>query len=81
WSMEPMGADNARIFLESGGFPSSAPAVDSAEYRIAVENLKTRFAACAWRDPIDPDRVLRPEVETAAGEWQAEITSQATQRN
>ncbi|WP_394427256.1 polymorphic toxin-type HINT domain-containing protein [Streptomyces sp. SGAir0957] len=81
WSMEPTGADNARIFLESGGFPTAAPAPDSAEFRIAVENLKARFAACAWRDPIDPDGVLGAEVDTSAAEWQQEIASQATQRN
>ncbi|ANZ20182.1 hypothetical protein SNOUR_34770 [Streptomyces noursei ATCC 11455] len=80
-TVEPMGADNARIFLESGGFPKSAPEPDSAEFRIAVENLKSRFAACTWRDPIDPDKVLGNEVSTAADEWQQEITSQATQRN
>ncbi|MFE2053798.1 nucleic acid/nucleotide deaminase domain-containing protein [Streptomyces sp. NPDC059459] len=81
WSMEPTGADNARIFLESGGFPTTAPQPDSAEFRIAVENLKARFAACAWRDPIDPDGVLGAEVDTSAAEWQQEIASQATQRN
>ncbi|MFE6691864.1 virulence factor [Streptomyces sp. NPDC057743] len=80
-TVEPMGADNARIFLESGGFPKSAPDPDTAEFRIAVENLKNRFAACTWRDPIDPDKVLGNEVSTAAEEWQQEITSQATQRN
>ncbi|WP_353944771.1 polymorphic toxin-type HINT domain-containing protein [Streptomyces sp. HUAS MG91] len=81
WSLEPTGADNARIFLESGGFPTSAPESDSAEFRIGVENLKTRFAACAWRDPIDPDRVLGEEESTSAAEWQQEIASQAAQRN
>ncbi|MEU7147226.1 nucleic acid/nucleotide deaminase domain-containing protein [Streptomyces sp. NPDC045456] len=78
---EPMGADNARIFLESGGFPKSAPQPDSAEFRVAVENLKARFAACAWRDPIDPGKVLGDEVSSAAQEWQQEIASQAAQRN
>ncbi|MFJ8820731.1 polymorphic toxin-type HINT domain-containing protein [Streptomyces sp. NPDC102467] len=81
WSLEPTGADNARVFLESGGFPTSAPQPDSAEFRIAVENLKTRFAACAWRDPIDPDGVLSEEENASAAEWQQEITSQVTQRN
>ncbi|MFD5425603.1 polymorphic toxin-type HINT domain-containing protein [Streptomyces sp. NPDC127084] len=73
-------ADDARIFLASGGFPRTAPALDTPEYRIAVEDLKTRFASCAWHDPIDPNRVLGKEVAQASVEWQQEITSQATQR-
>ncbi|MDQ0789958.1 polymorphic toxin-type HINT domain-containing protein [Streptomyces sp. B3I8] len=81
WNLEPTGADNARIFLQSGGFPRSAPQPDSAEFRIAVEDLKTRFGACAWRDPIDPNTVLGQEETSAAAEWQQEIASQATQRN
>ncbi|WP_371674439.1 RICIN domain-containing protein [Streptomyces sp. NBC_00289] len=81
WSLEPTGADNARIFLASGGFPRTAPQPGTAEYRIAVEDLKTRFASCAWRDPMDPDKVLGDVSSTAAAEWQQEITSQATQRN
>ncbi|MEU2906384.1 RICIN domain-containing protein [Streptomyces globisporus] len=81
WSLEPTGADNARIFLASGGFPRTAPQPGSPEHRIAVEDLKTRFAACAWRDPIDPNDVLDPISDTAATEWQKEISSQATQRN
>ncbi|WP_225889198.1 RICIN domain-containing protein [Streptomyces resistomycificus] len=81
WSLEPAGADNARLFLASGGFPRTAPQPGSAEYRIAVEDLKTRFAACAWRDPIDPGKALGEVSATAAAEWQQEIASQATQRN
>ncbi|MEU2058256.1 RICIN domain-containing protein, partial [Streptomyces bungoensis] len=73
-------ADDARIFLSSGGFPRTAPAPDTTEFRIAVEDLKARFGACAWHDPIDPDRVLGKEVAQASTEWQQEIASQATQR-
>ncbi|MFF0016208.1 RICIN domain-containing protein [Streptomyces sp. NPDC005374] len=73
--------DDARIFLASGGFPRTAPSPDTPEFRIAVEDLKSRFASCAWHTPIDPDRVLGKEVAQASGEWQQEITSQATQRN
>ncbi|WP_443077118.1 ricin-type beta-trefoil lectin domain protein [Streptomyces sp. SP18CS02] len=80
-SMEPTGADNARIFLASGGFPRTAPQPGSAEYRVAVEDLKTRFASCAWRDPMDPNKVLGDISSTAAAEWQREITSQQAQRN
>ncbi|MGW7463154.1 ricin-type beta-trefoil lectin domain protein [Streptomyces xantholiticus] len=73
-------ADDARIFLASGGFPRTAPAPGTPEFRIAVEDLKTRFASCAWHDPIDPNRVLGKEVAQASAEWQQEIASQATQR-
>ncbi|WP_229864388.1 ricin-type beta-trefoil lectin domain protein [Streptomyces djakartensis] len=73
-------ADDARIFLASGGFPRTAPVPDTPEYRIAVEDLKARFASCAWHAPIDPNRVLGKEVAQASAEWQQEIASQATQR-
>ncbi|MGW4434768.1 ricin-type beta-trefoil lectin domain protein [Streptomyces sp. NPDC004596] len=73
-------ADDARIFLSSGGFARTAPEPDTPEFRIAVEDLKARFAACAWHDPVDPNRVLGKEVAEASAEWQQEITSQATQR-
>ncbi|MET7389957.1 ricin-type beta-trefoil lectin domain protein [Streptomyces sp. NPDC005529] len=81
WSMEPTGADNARVFLSSGGFPRTAPEPDSVEYRIAVEDLKSRFASCAWRTPTDPSKVLGREVAAASAEWQQEISAQGTQRN
>ncbi|WP_406505364.1 ricin-type beta-trefoil lectin domain protein [Streptomyces sp. NBC_00212] len=74
-------ADDARIFLSSGGFPRTAPAPGTAEFRIAVEDLKARFASCNWHDPIDPNRVLGKEVAQAHAEWQQEIVGQATQRN
>ncbi|MFD3660549.1 RICIN domain-containing protein [Streptomyces sp. NPDC058659] len=80
-TFEPTGADNARLFLASGGFPRKAPVPGSAEFRIAVEDMKTRYSTCAWRDAIDPNKVLGPVADTAAAEWQQEITSQAAQRN
>nr|WP_256341436.1 ricin-type beta-trefoil lectin domain protein [Streptomyces sp. TLI_105] len=73
-------ADDARIFLASGGFPRTAPAPDTPEFRIAVEDLKARFGACGWHDPIDPNRVLGKQVARASAEWQQEITGQAAQR-
>lgn len=73
-------ADDARVFLASGGFPRTAPATDSPEFRIAVEDLKARFASCAWHAPIDPNRVLGKEVAQASAEWQREIASQAIHR-
>ncbi|WTB13927.1 RICIN domain-containing protein [Streptomyces sp. NBC_00829] len=81
FALEPAGADNARLFLASGGFPRTAPQPGTAEHRIAVEDLKTRFASCAWRDPIDPDKALGDISATAAKEWQQEIVSQQAQRN
>ncbi|MFF3756203.1 RICIN domain-containing protein [Streptomyces sp. NPDC002185] len=80
-TFEPTGADNARLFLAQGGFPRTGPAPGSPEYRIAVEDLKTRFSTCAWRDPIDPNKVTGPVAATAAAEWQREIASQAAQRD
>ncbi|MFI8075131.1 ricin-type beta-trefoil lectin domain protein [Streptomyces sp. NPDC086033] len=81
WSMEPTAADNARLFLSYGGFPRAAPEPGSVEYRIAVEDLKSRFASCAWRTPVDPNKVLGKEVAAASAEWQQEIAAQATPRN
>ncbi|MEV7500137.1 RICIN domain-containing protein [Streptomyces sp. NPDC093018] len=75
------GADDARLFLSSGGFPRTAPQPGTPEYRIAVEDVKSRFAACGWRDPLDPDGVLGDVTSTAADEWQQEVSAQAAQRN
>ncbi|WP_188272740.1 RICIN domain-containing protein [Streptomyces sp. CBMA152] len=80
WFVPRVFTDDARIFLSSGGFPTTAPAPDSPEFRIAVEDLKARFATCAWHDPIDPNRALGKEVAQASAEWQQEIASQAAQR-
>ncbi|MFD3976030.1 nucleic acid/nucleotide deaminase domain-containing protein [Streptomyces cyaneofuscatus] len=80
-SFEPMGADNARSFLSSGGFPNRGPVPGTAEHRVAVEDLKSRFAACSWRDPMDPEKVLGEVSATAGAEWQQEIGSQAAKRN
>ncbi len=74
-------ADDTRIVLENGGFPRTAPEPGSAEFRIAVEDLKSRFASCASTDPVDPNGVLGPELSTADSEWQAEIAGQQTQRD
>ncbi|WP_406174070.1 RICIN domain-containing protein [Streptomyces sp. NBC_00996] len=79
-SLHPLSADDARLFLASGGFPTSAPAPGSLAYRIAVEDLKSRFASCNWHNPLDPDQVLGKVVKTASEEWQQEIADQATQR-
>lgn len=84
WHMagsDPMYADDARIFLQNGGFPTSAPAPGSMEFRIDVEQLKARFASCATRNPLDPHKVLGAEAAVAAQEWQAEIAGQRSQRD
>ncbi|MGW1200082.1 hypothetical protein ACWD4B_30220 [Streptomyces sp. NPDC002536] len=79
--MHPMYADDARIFLQNGGFPTSVPDPSSTEFRIDVENLKARFASCASHNPPDPHNVLGAELTTASVEWQAELDSQKTQRD
>ncbi|MEU9150046.1 ricin-type beta-trefoil lectin domain protein [Streptomyces sp. NPDC048417] len=81
WSTQPTGADDARMFLSSGGFPRTAAEPGSLDFRIAVEDLKARFSACAWRNPVDPNKVLGQEVATASAEWQQELAAQAVQRN
>ncbi|MFD9519379.1 polymorphic toxin-type HINT domain-containing protein [Streptomyces sp. NPDC059979] len=84
WNMQhlhPMYADDVRLFLQNGGFPTSAPAPDSMEFRIDVEQLKARFASCATSNPVDPHKVLTTEVAVAAQEWQSEIAGQRTQRD
>lgn len=73
-------ADDLRLFLQAGGFPKSAPAPGSTEFRLEVEAIKQRFASCDTDNPLDPNHVLAPVVHTAAAEWQAELDSQATQR-
>jgi hypothetical protein len=79
--MHGLFADDTRMLLENGGFARSAPAPGTAEFRVAVEDLKTRFASCEWRNPEDPNNVLGAEVQTAATEWQAEIAGQQQQRD
>jgi hypothetical protein len=64
------GADDARLFLSSGGFPHTAPQPGTPEYRIAVEDVKSRFAACGWRDPVDPDGVLGDAAQPDPGREQ-----------
>ncbi|MFF9475399.1 polymorphic toxin-type HINT domain-containing protein [Streptomyces roseolus] len=79
--MHSMYADDARFFLQYGGFPASVPTPDSVEFRIDVENLKARYASCTSTNPPDPNNVLGAEVAVASAEWQDEIKGQETQRN
>ncbi|MFE5902338.1 polymorphic toxin-type HINT domain-containing protein [Streptomyces sp. NPDC056488] len=78
--MHPMYADDARIFLQHGGFPTTAPAPDTMEFRLDVEALKARFASCTTHNPIDPYNVLGAEVALASVEWQNELSGQKAQR-
>jgi len=79
--MHPLLADDARMFLEYGGFATSAPQSGTVQFRVAVEDLKSRFASCEWRNPADPYGVLGQELQSAATEWQAELAGQGSQRD
>ncbi|GHG97922.1 Hint domain-containing protein [Streptomyces lanatus] len=79
--MHGMYADDARLFLQYGGFPTSAPDPDSMEFRIDVENLKARFASCAYSNPQDPHKALTTELAVAHTEWEDELGGQKTQRD
>ncbi|WP_309049903.1 hypothetical protein [Streptomyces sp.] len=78
--MHPMYADDARIFLQHGGFPTTAPEPGTVEFRLDVEALKARFASCTPHNPPDPHQVLRAEVVQASVEWQDELSGQKAQR-
>ncbi|MET9382860.1 Tox-REase-5 domain-containing protein [Streptomyces sp. NPDC002928] len=67
-------------YLKHGGFLTKAPAVDSAEYRIEVENLKQAWSSCDSADPVDPHNALASVVSTATAEWNAEYAAQAAPR-
>ncbi|MEV4576222.1 hypothetical protein AB0K16_23535 [Nonomuraea jabiensis] len=77
----PMYADDARAFLERGGFATGAPDPDSMEFRVDVENLKARYASCTTANPPDPHGVLGAEFATASAEWQQEVDGQRAQRD
>lgn len=78
--MHDLFADESRLLLQRGGFARSAPDPRSVEFRVDVEDLKTRFAGCEWRNPQDPNGVLGLEVQAAAEEWQAELDAQRAPR-
>ncbi|MFK0230286.1 polymorphic toxin-type HINT domain-containing protein [Streptomyces sp. NPDC090303] len=80
-SREWLYADDIRLVLQYGGFPTSAPDPDSTEFRIDVENLKARFASCTSHNPPDPHGVLGAEVAVASVEWQNELRGQRLQRD
>ncbi|MFE4540045.1 hypothetical protein ACFRKB_34080 [Streptomyces scopuliridis] len=67
-------------YLRRGGFAVEAPAKDSAEYRVEVEDLKQAWAACDYQNPVDPRRTLNEPVMAAMAEWELEYGGQAAQR-
>ncbi|MDQ0933375.1 hypothetical protein [Streptomyces turgidiscabies] len=76
-----MSAEDARMFLQSGGFAKVAPVSDSVEFRTEVEALKIRWSNCDPENPADPYRVMDHVVDTARAEWKAERDGQAAYRN
>ncbi|WP_328695568.1 polymorphic toxin type 27 domain-containing protein [Streptomyces sp. NBC_00342] len=67
-------------YLRRGGYATEAPAEDSPEYRVEVEDLKQAWAACDYQNPIDPRRKLNDPLMTAMVEWESEYAGQAPQR-
>ncbi|MER8183398.1 RICIN domain-containing protein [Kitasatospora sp. NPDC094015] len=87
WEQDNVGflltPDDIRLFLQYGGFPRSAPQAGTADFRVAVEDLKTRYASCDSTNPdrVDANKVLGPQVQAATAEWQSEIAGQQVQRD
>ncbi|MFD8910685.1 hypothetical protein [Streptomyces sp. NPDC059575] len=73
-------ASDIASYLRHGGFLTKAPAADSAEFRIEVENLKQAWSSCDHQDPVDPHNALGVVLSTATAEWNAEYTTQAAPR-
>ncbi|MEV5576637.1 putative toxin [Spirillospora sp. NPDC052269] len=74
-------ADDIRLFLQYGGFPTTRLAPGTAEFRNEVESLKLRYAACESLTPADPYHAMADAVKTAGQEWKGELDAQAAQRN
>lgn len=53
----------------------------SAQERVEIEALKSRWAGCDPSDPMDPHRVLDAVVSKADAEWWAELAGQKAQRD
>ncbi|MFB6552164.1 hypothetical protein [Streptomyces sp. NPDC056405] len=73
-------ASDIASYLRHGGFVTKAPAADSVEFRLEVENLKQSWASCDSADPIDPRNKLSAVVSQASAEWNAEYAAQAAPR-
>lgn len=57
-ALSTVSADDARRFLQYGGFPTVAPVKGTPEFRVAVEEIKARWASCDITNPQDPYGVL-----------------------
>ncbi|MEU4239844.1 DddA-like double-stranded DNA deaminase toxin [Actinoplanes sp. NPDC026619] len=79
-ALASISADDARRFLQYGGFPMTAPVKGTPEFRVAVEEIKARWASCDITNPQDPYSVLTEVVATAQTEWNAERDAQAGER-
>ncbi|MFJ5882960.1 polymorphic toxin-type HINT domain-containing protein [Kitasatospora cineracea] len=73
-------ADDIRRFIQYDGYPTVAPAKGTAEFRLEVESLKTRWASGDPTNPWDPNQVMVEVEEDASAEWEAEYAAQAQQR-
>ncbi|WP_441248570.1 polymorphic toxin-type HINT domain-containing protein [Kitasatospora sp. McL0602] len=73
-------ADDARRFIQYNGYPTVAPEKGTAEFRLEVESLKTRWASGDATNPQDPNQVMVEVEETASAEWEAEYAAQGQQR-
>ena len=73
-------ADDVRRFIQYGGYPTTAPEKGTAEFRLEVESLKTRWASGDPTDPQDPNQVMVEVEESASAEWEAEYAAQGRQR-
>ncbi|GAA2132376.1 hypothetical protein GCM10009760_07350 [Kitasatospora kazusensis] len=79
-SLKAMSSYQIARWIRLGGFPSVAPAKDSVEFRMEVEDLKIQWAGCDPSEPFDPFHVFGDVIATADAEWQAEQAAQAKQR-
>ncbi|WP_130510026.1 Tox-REase-5 domain-containing protein [Krasilnikovia cinnamomea] len=79
-ALKDVSADDARRFLQYGGFPRVAPERGTPEFRVEVESIKARWASCDITNPADPYHVLSDVVATAQSEWDAERGAQAGDR-
>ncbi|MEU8545045.1 polymorphic toxin type 27 domain-containing protein [Streptomyces sp. NPDC048717] len=68
-------------YLKHGGFLKEAPAKDSAEYRVEIEDLKQAWSGCNYQNPVDMRRVLNELLMTAMAEWELEYAGQEPQRS
>ncbi|MFG2778412.1 polymorphic toxin type 27 domain-containing protein [Streptomyces prunicolor] len=73
-------ATDIASYLSHGGYVTEAPAADSPEFRVEVENLKQAWSSCDSQDPVDPHNALAAVVSTATAEWNAEYAAQSAPR-